>query len=103
MAERQTLKVTNTFLSEKRSAIDHRLETRDHEGGRPFTRPTYEVLGYVLTSDRWKNAITNVENDMDFKLESCFLFPAVASDASGEVQRRLGRPHYVLTLFRRGE
>ena len=38
--------------------------------GPPLTRGRYETLDYILTNDKWKSSITNIENDVEHCIET---------------------------------
>ena len=45
-------------------------ENKQHAGGEPYSRPTYETLDYITTPTRWKNAIQDITNDLECTIPS---------------------------------
>ena len=57
------MKIMNTMLQKQEMYKITYKEKKQHTGGPPFARPTYEVLDYVLSAQRWKNSIQDIESD----------------------------------------
>ena len=43
---------------------------KSHPGGPPYTRNNYETLDYVLVPRRWRNAVKNIESDINSGFDS---------------------------------
>ena len=62
------LKMMNTFFDKP----DCKLLTYEEPGtkGPPYNRYRYETLDYILTSNRWKNIVTDCEADIDADVDT---------------------------------
>ena len=67
----------NTMFCKKEESLATYQENKSHMGGPPYKRPTHEVLDYVLTPKRWRNAIKYIYSDVSADINSDH-YPLVA-------------------------
>ena len=61
--------LSNTFFEKPDSKL-FTYKNNINENQPPYTRRNYETLDYVITPERWKNCVKNVETDKDTNVYS---------------------------------
>jgi exonuclease III len=69
IVEMDHLAMNTMFEKEEKKKVTFKQD-KGHAGGPPWKRGTYEMLDYVTTSRRWRNAVVNVETDVHANVDT---------------------------------
>ena len=75
--EQDDLVAMNTHFCKQEHRLISYKEDKTHPGGPPYNRSKYDTLDFILVTQRWKNAVQDVENDIECGLNTDH-FPIIA-------------------------